>query len=130
MKKIFFLACMACTLCLFSSCEKKGSKADDGSEVVANTITFKGTIKDYDDHSPISGTLITLMPGHINTYSAEDGRYIINAKCTTENANENGTWTFTITCQVGGYKTDRRTVNMTSSDIGKDFVINFSLRKE
>lgn len=98
--------------------------------MVANTITFKGTIEDNDDYSPISGALITLMPGSIETYSAEDGRYIINAKCTTEDANENGTWTFTIICQVGGYKTDRRTVNMTSSDIGKDFVINFRLRKE
>lgn len=130
MKKIFFLACMACTLCLFSSCEKKGSKADDGSEVVANTITIKGTITDYDDGSPVFGTYITIMPGLIKTYSAEDGSYITKVKCTTENANENGTWTFTIACQLGGYRSDRRSINIKSSDFGKSFTEDFNLRKE
>jgi hypothetical protein len=129
MKKILFLACMACTLCLFSSCEKKGSEANDGGEAIDNTITIKGTITDYDDGSPVFGTYITIMPGSITTYSAEDGSYITKVKCTTENGN--GIWQFTVTAQMNGYKTDRKTIgNIKSSDFGKSFTEDFNLKKE
>ena len=120
---------MACTLCLFSSCEKKGSKADDGGEAIDNTITIKGTITDYDDGSPVFGTRITIMPGSITTYSAEDGSYITKVKCTTENGD--GIWQFTVTAEMDGYKTDRKTIgNIKSSDFGKSFTEDFNLRKE
>ena len=108
MKKIFILAVL-CLPILFGSCAKK---------IVNTSITIYGTVIDADTHDPIQGVLLTLMPSSRNCYTGSDGSYQF------QDLNKQQ---YTITAQMGGYKTDRKTVNLNA---GEKQEITFALMKE
>lgn len=108
MKKIVLLAAI-CLPMLFSSCAKK---------VVNTSISIYGTVVDADTNAPIQGVLLTLMPSSKNRYTGSDGSYEFDDL----NAQQ-----YTITAQMGGYKTDRKTVNLTA---GEREEVTFALHKE
>ena len=108
MKKFLILAVL-CLPILFGSCAKKK---------VNTSITIYGTVVDADTHDPIQGVLLTLMPGSRNCYTGSDGSYQF------QDLNKEQ---YTITAQMGGYKTDRKTVNFNA---GEKQEVTFALKKE
>lgn len=108
MKKVLLLAAI-CLPMLFSSCAKK---------VVNTSISIYGTVVDAENNSPIQGVLLTLMPSSRNRYTGSDGSYQFEDLDAQQ---------YTITAQMGGYKTDRKTVNLSSGDREE---VTFALRKE
>lgn len=108
MKKILILA-VICLPILFGSCAKK--KVD-------TSVSIYGTVVDADTHSPIQGVLLTLMPSSKNCYTGSDGSYQF------EDLNKQQ---YTITAQMGGYRTDRKTVNL---EAGERQEVTFALHQE
>lgn len=98
-----------CLPFLFSSCAKK---------VVDTSISIYGTVVDADNSNPIQGALLTLMPSSKNCYTGSDGSYQFEDL----NAQQ-----YTITVQMGGYRTDRKTVNLVA---GESAEVTFALHKE
>ncbi len=108
MKKFFILA-VICLPIFFGSCAKKH---------VNTSISIYGTVVDADTHNPIQGVLLTLMPSSRNCYTGSDGSYQFEDLNTQQ---------YTITAQMGGYKTDRKTVTLQAGDNEE---VTFALRKE
>ena len=108
MKKILMLA-VICLPILFGSCAKK---------VVNTSISIYGTVVDAATHDPIQDVLLTLMPSSRNCYTGSDGSYQFEDLNALQ---------YTITAQMGGYKTDRKTVTLTAGDKEE---VTFALHKE
>ena len=108
MKKILILAVL-CLPIFFGSCAKKK---------VSTSISIYGTVVDADTHNPIQGVLLTLMPSSKNCYTGSDGSYQF------PDLNKQQ---YTITAQMGGYRTDRKTVTLNA---GEKQEVTFALHKE
>lgn len=108
MKKFLLLA-VICLPIFFGSCAKR---------VVNTNISIYGSVVDADTKEPLSGVLLTLMPSSRNRYTGSDGTYQFEDL----NAQQ-----YTITAQMGGYKTDRKTVNLRAGDREE---VTFALHKE
>lgn len=108
MKKIFIIA-VICLPFFLGGCAKK---------VVDTNISIFGTVVDAADNAPIQGVLLTLMPSSKNRYTGSDGTYEFEDLDAQQ---------YTITAQMGGYKTDRKTVNLTA---GEREEVTFALKKE
>ena len=108
MKKILFIMAL-CLPFLLSSCAKK---------VVDTSVSIYGTVVDATNNSPIQGALLTLMPSAKNCYTGSDGSYQFNDLNVQQ---------YTITVQMGGYRTDRKSVNLIA---GEETEVTFALHKE
>lgn len=64
--------------------------------------TISGTIIDSNIHSPISGASILLSPSGRNTISNTDGTFEFNDLEAKQ---------YTLTVQINGYSTNRKTIN-------------------
>ena len=82
------------------------------------SVSIYGTVVDADTHNPIQGVLLTLMPSSKNCYTGSDGSYQF------EDLNKQQ---YTITAQMGGYRSDRKTVNL---DAGERQEVTFALHQE
>lgn len=108
MKKLLVIMAL-CLPFLLSSCAKK---------VVETSISIYGTVVDADNNSPVQGALLTLWPSSRECYTGSDGSYQFNDL----NAQQ-----YTITVQMGGYRTDRKSVNLVA---GEKTEVTFALHKE
>ncbi len=108
MKKILLITTI-CLSFLLSGCAKK---------VVDTSISIYGTVVDAETNAPIQGVLLTLMPSSKNCYTGSDGTYQFEDLYAQQ---------YTITAQMIGYRTDRKTVNLTS---GERSEVTFALKKE
>jgi len=108
MKKILIWA-VICLPIMFGSCAQKD---------VNTSVTIYGTVVDADTQDPIQGVYMTLTPGSQECYSGSDGSYLF------EDLNKQQ---YTVVAAMGGYRTDRKTVNMEESDRRE---VSFALVKE
>lgn len=108
MKKLIYLAIISSTL-LFTGCEQR---------IIDTSIAIFGTVVDADTSAPLQGALLTLMPSSKNRYTGSLGTYEFEDLEPRQ---------YTITVQMSGYRTDRKTVNLVS---GEREEVTFALRKE
>lgn len=108
MKRIICLAIISLPL-LFIGCEKK---------ITDTTISIYGTVLDMDTGAPLQGVLLTLMPTAKNCYTGSLGTYQFEDLQPQQ---------YTITAQLSGYRTDRKSVKLIS---GESSEVTFALKKE
>ncbi len=108
MKKLICFAIL-CLPLLFIGCEKK---------IIDTTISIYGTVLDVDTNEPLQGVLLTLMPTAKTRYTGSLGTYQFEDLQPQQ---------YTITAQMQGYRTDRKTVNLVS---GEKEEVTFALKKE
>lgn len=82
------------------------------------SLSISGLVVDANTQNPLQGVLVTLMPSSNNYYTGIDGLFLFD----NLNAQQ-----YTLTAQANGYKTDRKTVNLTTEESQE---IIFSLRPE
>ena len=82
------------------------------------SLSISGLVVDANTQNPLQGVLVTLMPSSYNYYTGIDGLFLFD----NLNAQQ-----YTLTAQANGYKTDRKTVNLTTEESQE---ITFSLRPE
>lgn len=109
MKKLILLAAI-CMPIIFNSC----------TPIVVDTgVTIYGTVYDAQTFEPIQGAMLTLQPSGRSCYTGSGGAF---------NFEENlDPLQYTVTAQASGYRTDRKTVKLTS---GESSEVTFALKKE
>ena len=108
MRKLLYLA-VICFSLLFTGCEHR---------IIDTSIAIFGTVVDADTNAPLQGVLLTLMPSSKNRYTGSLGTYEFEDLEPRQ---------YTITAQMNGYRTDRKTVNLVS---GEREEVMFVLHKE
>lgn len=109
MKKILYLV-VFCLPLLFVNCNKK---------VVDTGVTIYGTVYDAQTNNPIQGAMLTLQPSGRSCYTGSDGAFNFEEDLDPIQ--------YTITAQAIGYRSDRKTVKLTS---GESSEVTFALKKE
>lgn len=97
MKKFIYTAFL-CLPLLFCGCE---------SRIIDMTISIYGTVFDADTNAPLQGVMLTLMPSSKNQYTGSLGTYEF-ADLEPQQ--------YTITAQLDGYRTDRKSVNLVARE--------------
>lgn len=111
MKKFKYWAfvCFSLLFIGFIGCETR---------IYDTTIAIFGTVVDADTNAPLQGVLLTLMPSSKNRYTGSLGTYEFDDLEPRQ---------YTITAQMDGYRSDRKTVNLVS---GEREEVTFALHKE
>ena len=113
MKKLFYLAVLACLPLLFTGCEKR---------VINTDVTLYGTVYDSDTRAPIQGVMITLQPSNRNAYTGSDGTYQFDDLDISVKK-------YTVTATVEGYVTDRKFLTVKDAP-GETLELSFALKRE
>ncbi len=108
MKKLIIF--LTCGLVLgLTSCAK---------QIVDTTVSIYGNVVEAGTQIPLQNVMMTLMPSSVNVYTGTDGYY----EFLDLNAQQ-----YTITAQLDGYRSDRKTVTLVAGDNKQ---VTFALHKE
>lgn len=108
MKKLFYLAVLACLPLFFTGCEKR---------VINTGVTIHGNVYDATTFDPIQGAIITLQPGNRRCYSGSDGAFNFEEDLEPKK--------YTVQAMADGYQPDWTEVILSPGESSKvDLALN------